>query len=158
MHPNVDQWRAFAVGEVTESDTVLFDTNLVRQLYEAHRRGDRHHQWKLRVEPVPITRRVVNEVVLWELKRHFQGADWDAWRRRYLQRVSLDRHALRAFTRLLDHVFRPGTQLGGAADALLAAHCLLPANSWVLATDNVKDFCQIPGLRLLVPPRLDSTS
>lgn len=133
------------------TDIAFCDANVVAHVYRANLRGDVADPWRMAFEAVPSSRRVVDEVVLWELGRYFRGSDWEEWRHRHLQRRSLEPPVVRPFVRLFDRVHRPTQGLGGPADGMIAAHCLVQRR-WVLMTMNVRDFEMVPDLRLFVPP------
>ena len=143
-------WKATAVLDIGPTDNVLFDTCLISHLYSKRLDGDRRDSWVIWDATLTQPARVWNEVVRWELQRAKNGDDWIGWGRDHFRNEELDDKALKEFRRLLNHVLQPGAAFGGAADGLVAAHAR--AHGLVLATRNVKDFLNIPGLRLKVPP------
>lgn len=140
-------WKATRIDQVPPSESVFFDTSLIGELYESHR--DPARPWFEFFNSFPTPRRVVNEVVHWELRRAKQGREWGEWLDRSFTSQKIDMEVVQEFRRLLHNVLREGTGYGGAADGLIAAHVL--RRRWFLATKNVDDFCNIPGLLLVVP-------
>lgn len=148
-----EAWSAQRIGEADikpPAAPVLLDTMVLGTLY-------RHRQqpasaWTRWFNGLPRAQRIVSDVVLWEFRRNYHGAEVREWVGRYFVVEPVPSEALPEFRRLLQFVFVHGRRLPGVADGLLIAHALAARRT--IVTDNTDDFCAVPRVRLYCGPPL----
>ena len=137
--------------QLTPGDVVLFDSCLVSHLYTCNQRNDHEDRWWTVFDAIPRDRRMVNDIVRWELSRRPHREDaYSAyrWMESSFYSSELKKGDLKEYRIIIASELDHRQGFGGAADGLIAAHAR--KRDFVLATLNVRDFYNVQRLRLFV--------